>query len=189
MRAERPKTRGDCKGGIRPCPWVSCKFHLYLDVNERTGSVKINYPKVGPEDLDVLPATCALDVADEHEGKGVTLEEAGSFVNLTRERVRQIETRTTVMMQYRMQRAMSSHAINRQEWLSRGECLAILSRGARWPAQAFSELVRRKRIRMHLIDRVAHFHRGDTLYQSRRLESIHHAESRLPFFVKQRTKL
>src|SRR6185436_15449349 len=29
----RPQTRKDCKDAQRPCPWVSCKHHLYLDVN------------------------------------------------------------------------------------------------------------------------------------------------------------
>ena len=40
---ERPVTRGDCLpggcNGQRPCPWVSCKAHLALDVDERTGSI------------------------------------------------------------------------------------------------------------------------------------------------------
>ena len=27
----RPKTRAECVGGPRPCPFVSCKCHLYLD--------------------------------------------------------------------------------------------------------------------------------------------------------------
>lgn len=81
---ERPKTRGDCVDGIRPCPFVSCKYHLYLDV---TGdqSIKINRPGV---DLADMPETCALDVADA--GGDKTLEEVGHLMNLTRERTRQI---------------------------------------------------------------------------------------------------
>jgi len=59
---------------------------LYLDVNERTGSIKLNFP-----DLEVweLPETCALDIADRG---GITLEEVGEIMNLTRERIRQLET-------------------------------------------------------------------------------------------------
>jgi DNA-directed RNA polymerase sigma subunit (sigma70/sigma32) len=34
--------------------------------------------------------TCALDVADRG---GITLEEVGAIMNLTRERIRQVETR------------------------------------------------------------------------------------------------
>ncbi|HEX8907607.1 MAG TPA: sigma factor-like helix-turn-helix DNA-binding protein, partial [Anaeromyxobacteraceae bacterium] len=37
-----------------------------------------------------LDETCALDVADRG---GITLEEVGTIMNLTRERIRQVETR------------------------------------------------------------------------------------------------
>ncbi|MFO0607919.1 MAG: sigma factor-like helix-turn-helix DNA-binding protein [Polyangiales bacterium] len=87
---ERPQTRADCLHGPhaeRPCPFVSCKHHLYLDVNERTGSIKVNFPDAEVWDL---PETCALDIADRG---GITLEEVGEIMNLTRERIRQLETR------------------------------------------------------------------------------------------------
>lgn len=84
---ERPRTRGDCKGGERPCPWVSCKHHLYLDVNPETGTIKLNFPDV---ELEEMRETCALDVADR---EGITLEEVGEIMNLTRERIRQVEVR------------------------------------------------------------------------------------------------
>ena len=41
---EHPETRADCVGGARPCPFVSCKHHLYLDVSARTGAIKLNFP-------------------------------------------------------------------------------------------------------------------------------------------------
>lgn len=69
----------------RPCGFVSCRHHLYLGVNERTGSIKLNFP--GLEVWD-LPESCALDVADRGE---MTLEAVGELMNLTRERVRQLE--------------------------------------------------------------------------------------------------
>jgi hypothetical protein len=84
---DRPRTRGDCVGGERPCPYVSCSAHLYLDVNPETGALKLNFPDLEPQDLK---ESCALDVADLG---GVTLEEVGGLMNLTREAVRQIETR------------------------------------------------------------------------------------------------
>lgn len=84
FRGPRPKTRGDCVGGERPCPWVACKHHLYLDVLK--GQVVINIPIDG----DLPEESCALDVADKG---GVTLEEIGASMLLTRERVRQIEAK------------------------------------------------------------------------------------------------
>ena len=84
---EHPVTRADCIGGDRPCPFVSCKHHLYLDVSARTGAIKLNFP-----DLEVweMTETCALDVADRG---GTTLEEVGAIMNLTRERIRQVEVK------------------------------------------------------------------------------------------------
>jgi hypothetical protein len=58
-----------------------------LDVSPKTGAIKLNFP-----DLEVwdLPISCALDVAD---AGGVKLEDVGALMNLTRERIRQIELR------------------------------------------------------------------------------------------------
>jgi hypothetical protein len=83
----RPTTREECRGEARPCPWVACKHHLYLDINPETGSIKINFPDLEPWELK---HTCALDVA---ERGGITLEEVGEIMNLTRERIRQVEVR------------------------------------------------------------------------------------------------
>lgn len=81
----RPHTRADCAEGPRPCPWVSCRYHLYLDVSPRTGSLKLNFP-----DLEVweLEESCALDVADRGQAGS---ERIGALLNLTRERARQLE--------------------------------------------------------------------------------------------------
>jgi len=92
---ERPRTREDCRDAPRPCPWVACKHHLYLDINPRTGSIKINFPDLEPWEL---AQTCALDVAD---GGGLTLEEIGLITNLTRERVRQVEVRGLLTLRAR----------------------------------------------------------------------------------------
>ena len=84
---DRPDARVECASGVRPCPYVACKHHLYLDVNPETGSIKLNFP-----DLEVwdMAETCALDVADRG---GITLEEVGEILNLTRERIRQVEVK------------------------------------------------------------------------------------------------
>jgi len=80
----RPRTRAECVGSARPCPYVSCRHHLYLEVTE-AGSLKLNFPHLEP---DELVESCALDVA---ERGGATLDAVGLLINLTRERVRQIE--------------------------------------------------------------------------------------------------
>lgn len=87
LLAERraPLRRSDCADGPRPCPFVSCRYHLFLDVSPRTGSIKLNFPDLAPWELT---ESCALDVADR--GAAPT-ETVGEAMNLTRERVRQVE--------------------------------------------------------------------------------------------------
>jgi hypothetical protein len=87
VESMRPRTRADCINGPRPCLFVSCKHNLYLDVNPETGSIKLNFPD---KEIWELEHTCALDVAEKG---GITLEEVGEIMNLTRERIRQVETK------------------------------------------------------------------------------------------------
>lgn len=89
----RPETRGDCVDGPRPCPFVSCQHHLYLDVNRRNGTVKLNFPDLEVWDMN---ETCALDVADRG---GTTLEDVGAIMNLTRERIRQVEVKALAKLE------------------------------------------------------------------------------------------
>ncbi len=90
---ERPRTREECLDAPRPCPFVSCKHHLFLDVSARTGAIKLNFP-----DLEVweMNESCALDVADRG---GTTLEDVGAIMNLTRERIRQVEVKALAKLQ------------------------------------------------------------------------------------------
>ena len=87
----RPRTFEECDsvglGDITPCPFVSCKHHLYLDVNPRTGSIKLNFPG---REVDELTATCALRVA-QHGGR--TLDAVAEVMALTRQRLSQLEDR------------------------------------------------------------------------------------------------
>lgn len=99
-------TRANCIGGPRPCPLVSCKFNTYLDPKKH--GVVINYGDRLPEDVppekscildmidkthgDILPASKANEVTRHKKIEGyMTLEEIADVMNLTRERVRQIE--------------------------------------------------------------------------------------------------
>jgi DNA-directed RNA polymerase sigma subunit (sigma70/sigma32) len=67
-------------------------------VNPETGSIKLNFPD---KEIWELSETCALDVADRG---GITLEEVGAIMNLTRERIRQVETRGLLKL-----RAIAEH--------------------------------------------------------------------------------
>ena len=83
---ERPRTRGDCAQVPRPCPYVACKYSLYLDASE-TGSVILNFPHLEPGQMPA-DQSCALDLADRG---AMTLEDIAIVTNLTRERIRQVE--------------------------------------------------------------------------------------------------
>jgi hypothetical protein len=84
---DRPKMREHCGQMARPCPFVSCSHHLYLDVNPETGALKFNFPHL---EVWEMAETCSLDVADRG---GTTLEKVGAIYNLTHERIRQYEVR------------------------------------------------------------------------------------------------
>ena len=77
-----PATRGECPQQ-RPCPYLSCVHHLATDTkSSRAGHLAVRM------DWESMRDTCALDVA---EHGGLTLEQVGFHLGLTRERVRQIE--------------------------------------------------------------------------------------------------
>lgn len=101
-----PRTRGQCFYGPRPCPWIRCKYHLFVDVNPQTGSLKLNFPDLESWEFK---ESCALDVADSG---GVTLEHAGALLNITRERIRQLANRALAKLEAcpeaRVLRAMAS---------------------------------------------------------------------------------
>lgn len=94
----RPETRGDCDDVPRPCPFVSCRYHLFVDVSPRTGAIKLNFPDLEP---DQLSESCCLDVA---ERGGASLEEVGEICNLTRERVRQVSVGAAAKLEDRLLR-------------------------------------------------------------------------------------
>jgi hypothetical protein len=66
---------------------------LCIDVSPKTGAIKLNFP-----DLEVweMGESCALDVADRG---GTTLEDVGAIMNLTRERIRQVEVKALAKLE------------------------------------------------------------------------------------------
>lgn len=104
----RPVTRGDCDNVPRPCPFVSCRYHLFTDVSPKTGAIKLNFPDLEPDELS---ETCCLDVADRG---GETLEQVGALVNLTRERIRQVEVLALRRLQERRNQNLLEHVGDEQ---------------------------------------------------------------------------
>lgn len=80
---------GECPGcgahRVFRCPWVGCRWHLYLDVNPLNGSIKLNFPGL---QVWELAHTCALDEAWLSEA---CLESIGQKINLGRSRVQKLE--------------------------------------------------------------------------------------------------
>ncbi len=76
--ALRPRYRWQCADVPRPCPYVGCQHHLYLDV-EQDGSLRLNFPDVEP---DELKWDCAADLAEDGMAHGAELAKR---LNLSRE--------------------------------------------------------------------------------------------------------
>lgn len=87
----------------RPCVFVGCKFNLFLDAT-RTGSLTFNFPDLEPgEAVD----SCCLDIADQ---EGATLERVGEALNVTRERIRQVEVKAFRLIQQLEMASYGEHA-------------------------------------------------------------------------------
>ncbi len=98
----KPKYRSDCKKIIRPCPYVSCKYNLYLDVKEN-GSLLLNFPKLKVHEMK---ESCALDVAERN---GIRLFDVRYFLNITGERIRQIEIEALFKIRKLMEKVKKEH--------------------------------------------------------------------------------
>lgn len=82
----RPVKREDCANVPRPCPFVGCRYNLYLDV-DRYGKPRLNYSDMEPDEMPP-EQSCALDIADRGPQK---LDTIARTMRLSKERARQIE--------------------------------------------------------------------------------------------------
>lgn len=75
---QRPRTRGECRGAPRPCPWVSCAQHLALvavlerDRFDRHGDTREmeRFDDLVLARITNGDPTCAMDVADHSADSG-----------------------------------------------------------------------------------------------------------------------
>jgi DNA-binding CsgD family transcriptional regulator len=77
-------TDGACQDLDEPCQETQCRYHIHSDARaDQIASI----PR--------QPVTCSLKLADRG---GMTLEEVGNVLGITRERVRQIEGKAVKRM-------------------------------------------------------------------------------------------
>lgn len=80
-----PATRAECVDGARPCPLVSCRYHLLLEVGSDGRLLRSrDFDEQDPDSIvDVLVAmdeTCALDARAKAPG-GLTVERISELLN------------------------------------------------------------------------------------------------------------
>lgn len=119
----RPQTRGECEaargqredGEPNPCPWVSCFYHLALEVGPR-GELRVVAP-TSPDDaedilFDVMGDTCVLDVADREAWRinhgmsgGIPPAMAARMFRISQGRVHRVEYLASRKFEAGMRRA------------------------------------------------------------------------------------
>ena len=77
MSFRLPVIRGECAAIPRPCPFVSCRYHLLPVVKDA-------------DDIRVLRESCVLDVAEEG---GLSIVKVGQLLHLNQMMVWKIEQR------------------------------------------------------------------------------------------------
>jgi len=86
-----PATRGDCRDGPRPCPYLRCRFHLWLQEAEARPGRRHLQERGGAPASALQPhtrMTCALDIAES--GEKLTYAEIGALFGVSDERARVI---------------------------------------------------------------------------------------------------
>lgn len=92
----------------RPCIFVGCRPNLYLDVTDN-GSIKLTRPELDPEEMRAS-RSCVLDVANHGP---LTLDEVGHALDVSRERIRQLEVKALADLHAHAENAgITADAIN-----------------------------------------------------------------------------
>ena len=91
-----PQTRADCKDMLRPCPYVSCRHHLFLDIASDGRLFMNTQADEADEDsivaeLEAMQETCALDVADR--GEHLPLEDVADVMGVSHVAIHLVERR------------------------------------------------------------------------------------------------
>lgn len=118
---ERPHVRSDCLAGgmneVRPCPFALCRHHLGVDIGD-DGDLRVVYPDGdGGLDIDAMPETCALDIAENGE---MNLEELGAVLRYSPERIFQFQAEAVYSLSIRrtgraLKRAMDEGGFNEMQ--------------------------------------------------------------------------
>jgi hypothetical protein len=87
-----PATRAGCADIARPCNRFSCRYHLWPDT-ERAG--RPHHGEHPPAKLHPSSESCALDLAERESSR----DQIAAHLNVTGERVRQIEERALMKLQ------------------------------------------------------------------------------------------
>lgn len=104
----RPTNRRECKDGCRPCPWVSCRYHLAIDVKE-DGTLTLNRHAFqdGEPAFEVLEHTCALDIADA--ASEPSLANVAKYLGMGRNKIQDTERLAKEKLRERTQQTEALH--------------------------------------------------------------------------------
>ena len=103
-----PWSRGDCQGGARPCPCVTCRWHLlWVAPGVLHPAARAAAPRPmsmwSADDaaaaISALPESCALDVADQG---GAPAERIGELIGVSKQGALDAEERALGLLRLRV---------------------------------------------------------------------------------------
>lgn len=87
--SHRPKTRAECADGIRPCPFVTCRYNLRTERIADAASRGIKDSQIITGQIMPKGESCALDVAESQQGfVGATYRDIAKWTGLSMEGAR-----------------------------------------------------------------------------------------------------